>query len=1024
MKKLIAIVLSVILMLSVLPISVFATARDVEFTEHYIKDTFVYEFQRGEDKKFATFNVTIVHVYNDGSTWEESRTAYSNTGVETNYGTLWCTDTQDETPWVAGNTYQVESNFGTFSVEVKETPITAIEIDDINYCGINEEGKYYYYPTWMVYYTDGRCEEMNHCSGISVEGIGGEQLYCEIEYTDTQDVESWELGQTYEVTATLLGVSDTFNVTANTIADITIDNVIRYEGMGSKEGHWDDETDTYIENSWMRYSTYPDNITVILTDGSSISCSGYDTWCYSDESYDNQWGVGTHTATLEYMGFKKEYNIIIEPNPISSIEIEDVSIMEHSDGWDNGESFYYYVNNLKGTVTFSDGTVKDYSGGIWLEDEWYSIDVDTSIQYENPWTTGNSYEVTGTLMGACDTFNVTIVPCPVKSIDVEDISIIEGNNCHIENGNYFYNIYCHNTEAKITFTDGTVINDYYFNYGDDQYHIEIDTSSQYEEPWVAGNTYQVTATLLDASCTFNVTILPSPIKSIKFKDIVLRQGVDSYFEGEQDFYNILYEFDAIIVNDGETFEIDEYGDFIYNDEYYYPSFNASDMQWQEPWQVGGTYEVTGTLLGVSSTFNVTIVENPIESIELVKAPDKIEYLQGEDLNLKGLHIRINYKDGTYEDIIIKDNYTGHYPYERYFYSKKLDKGTSIYANFESSDIAIVYVFDGRFEIPITTKENLAEQITLKENADKSLTITVYNSDATSYDMKVLSLGYAWVADDGVNEVSFHTDKGEFNGRVFVENNTFAIELNMGDVDLKSNKIPKSEWFEVAYKYTNSYSMTYYFTLNEEMVECYDGTVTAKNIDTVIEMAYHLSDIPWNNDNIISYNGDYPIYSGDFIREVVMQNFALDSIDLCLSKYYDPQTDMYEFHDTIRGGGEVLKYGPDIINYSDGTWTVILGDYNYNTGKKAESTFKINDEQKIIGFSINKGNDDDTIGDCNGDGKINNKDLALLMQYINDWNVTINTAVADVNVDGKINNKDLALLMQYINDWNVTLGPKN
>ena len=63
------------------------------------------------------------------------------------------------------------------------------------------------------------------------------------------------------------------------------------------------------------------------------------------------------------------------------------------------------------------------------------------------------------------------------------------------------------------------------------------------------------------------------------------------------------------------------------------------------------------------------------------------------------------------------------------------------------------------------------------------------------------------------------------------------------------------------------------------------------------------------------------------------------------------------------------------------------------------------------------------GDCNGDGKINNKDLALLMQYINDWNVTINTAVADVNVDGKINNKDLALLMQYINDWNVTLGPK-
>ncbi len=63
------------------------------------------------------------------------------------------------------------------------------------------------------------------------------------------------------------------------------------------------------------------------------------------------------------------------------------------------------------------------------------------------------------------------------------------------------------------------------------------------------------------------------------------------------------------------------------------------------------------------------------------------------------------------------------------------------------------------------------------------------------------------------------------------------------------------------------------------------------------------------------------------------------------------------------------------------------------------------------------------GDVTGDAKINNRDLAMLQQHINGWEVTVDLAAADVNDDGRVNNRDLAMLQQYINGWDVKLGPE-
>ena len=61
------------------------------------------------------------------------------------------------------------------------------------------------------------------------------------------------------------------------------------------------------------------------------------------------------------------------------------------------------------------------------------------------------------------------------------------------------------------------------------------------------------------------------------------------------------------------------------------------------------------------------------------------------------------------------------------------------------------------------------------------------------------------------------------------------------------------------------------------------------------------------------------------------------------------------------------------------------------------------------------------GDVNADGRVNNKDLGLLQQYLSGWDVRVDEKAGDVNNDGRVNNKDLGLFQQYLSGWDVELG---
>ena len=53
------------------------------------------------------------------------------------------------------------------------------------------------------------------------------------------------------------------------------------------------------------------------------------------------------------------------------------------------------------------------------------------------------------------------------------------------------------------------------------------------------------------------------------------------------------------------------------------------------------------------------------------------------------------------------------------------------------------------------------------------------------------------------------------------------------------------------------------------------------------------------------------------------------------------------------------------------------------------------------------------GDVNADGNINNRDLGLLMQYLNGWDVAVDEKACDLDGNGKLNNKDLGLLQRML-----------
>lgn len=512
--------------------------------------------------------------------------------------------------------------------------------------------------------------------------------------TDTQSYENrWTVGNTYTFTAALLGAETEVSVTIvpNPLVSLSLTPVSVMENThGGLQNYWDEETQQDVplytyrpgEILWMsEYRAEFSDGTVLTGRGGGFEYQGeyYNfTWDYVDQGLHNPWTAGnTYTVEMKAMGKPVVLEISVVKTPLQSLVFDPLSVQESTHGYFNTayndetqqwdlEYFYYnswdLLENATYTATFNDGTVITGTGynqeygdyGIPYNGEFYSFENNTNQSYETAWVAGNTYSVTVKILGIETELPVNITPSPLVSLTFTPVSVPAGSNGGTswqwnedtgEHDLHWFNYYTGSLLSKSTYTatflDGTVLSGdthvdghgYGFMYNGEFYSFETSTQQSYENPWVAGNTYEMSVKVMGKKTTLPVTITECPVISVTAEPITIVEGQNGYeqtyypSEGEPTTY---FEYRwyqklnlTVTLADGSTIQTG--GGIYYNGESYNASF-LDDQDYENPWVLGDTYTGIVSVAGFYLDVPVTITESPIASVSF--APITLEENKG------------------------------------------------------------------------------------------------------------------------------------------------------------------------------------------------------------------------------------------------------------------------------------------------------------------------------------------------------------------------------------------------------------
>ena len=628
------------------------------------------------------------------------------------------------------------------------------------------------------------------------------------------------------LSACLLNASASSDADGSAIEKLTIEDISIIEGTGG----YTDENGKYI------YTDISPEVSILDTDGNGyfgkgqiVTKEGTYKLKLSDEQNETSgyWTVGnTYTVTGTLLGRSAEFNVSIIESPVEKIEIDDVSMIENTHGYRKADYHYYYESIFPDvTVTMRDGNkFKTHCGRIWLNTVRYDLEVETGQDTtDGPWTLGNTYKVKGKLLGAeCD-FNVSIIENPVEKFTVYDIEL---NESELWSRSYYPGTNKMRYEIKLK--DGNVIKSKLSEQG---VTIGVDTGIEYDYQQqvvcidgiyyvpsfdacsfgkagddIVGN-YTAKASFFSVDTTYTITVTRSKLKSLEIKDYTLIDGVD--------FRTVQPDF-TVVLDDGRRINSYKWGKakFVNVDGVLLSIYPDSIKDCQP----GQTYKVKARVGNITGEFNLTVEENPIKDVELVKGPDKTTYYDGEYFNPVGAVMRINYKDGSHEDINITESSlqlekavfeidrTGVVAKCR---SNRMNLETTLYCPTDDYGIGgsffrmhggiwlrgvgdrdmVMKLFGYEVTCRITVKENDWDTVTANAG-EWAPVLNVTHNDGTETEVRlndVVLMRGEYIKEGTRLIAGVFTDKGVYDGAVIVnKDGTYSIEIEEKTVNIGKN----------------------------------------------------------------------------------------------------------------------------------------------------------------------------------------------------------------------------------------------
>lgn len=397
------------------------------------------------------------------------------------------------------------------------------------------------------------------------------------------------------------------------------------------------------------------------------------------DSYISNGGTtGETDVTLTYCGLTASRSVTIAENPYDhikvakpplktkyiaheseymSLDLNGMVIYAYKDAEETQYDTYDWTNDYASSGT--EGVVSEKSQ-IMQQLFQYYIGGHQSLQYLEPGT----HDITVVLMGKKTTFEIEVVEKLVESLTIEQApekltyyagSVSDAGSLDIDG-----------LVLSIKDLDGVTKKYRAYDSEDgeyaDWYDIQGELSYQASgADWSKPGTYTIDVSYKGVSDSFEITLLESPIKSISVTGTPVKK---IYYEYETDSMYGSNEIDLtgltlkVEFTDGTdtTRELEQWsGSIEYKEEY----FSISQF-WEKTFN--GKPKVGENTIVVSvgdkrvNAATVTVKEDPVASVKLVKKPEKDQYFGRDDnVDLYGSELLITYNDGEKETVNITEH---------------------------------------------------------------------------------------------------------------------------------------------------------------------------------------------------------------------------------------------------------------------------------------------------------------------------------------------------------------------------------